>query len=158
MPLYYGLAYAAQVREFARRVCDVIGHGAHGTAVDLLVETCAQETHGGRLRDRHPLKHGVGLYQFDPIGFKHVQQNTHPRNREKVRGAFGVDIQTVKYEQLADDPLLSTIFARLFYYLIPHDLPATQLGRAQLWKQYYNTVKGKGTVAEYLKNAQVYVR
>lgn len=156
--MYYGLKDRREVRELARRVCDVIGHGAHNTAVDLLVETCAQETHGGQLADRHPLTHGVGLYQFDRIGFKHVQQNTHTRNREKVRQAFGIDIRAVEYEQLAFDPLLSTIFARLFYWLIPLDLPQTRLGRAQLWKQYYNSIKGRGTVAEYLKNAQVYAR
>ena len=29
-------------------------------------------------------------------------------------------------------------------------IPATRAGRAEMWKTHYNTVKGKGTIQEYI--------
>lgn len=154
--VYYGLARSGNVFECARAVCDVLGHGANGTAIFMLVETAAQETHGGRYRDPTPAGAGRGLCQVDEIAFVDVQQRTRERDRFAVRDAFGVDVLRAEHGWLDYSPLLSMIFCRLFYRLIPDEFPLTVEGRAEYWKRFYNTVAGKGTADEYIENARRY--
>ena len=154
--VYYGLAQAQQVYQFARAVCDVLGHGANATAIQMLVETAAQETHGGRYRDPSPDGAGRGLCQLDLIAFQDVQQRTRNKDVEAVREAFGIVLAQVDHDDLDYSPMLSMVFARLFYRLIPDVFPVTVEGRAAYWKEHYNTVLGKGTVDEYIHNAAKY--
>ena len=71
---FYGLARRSHLREIIVAVCDVLGHGAGGHAVDLLLETAAQETHCGQLRDSTPNGAGRGIFQIDPIAFNDICQ------------------------------------------------------------------------------------
>lgn len=45
---------------------------------------------------------------------------------------------------------------RLHYRRVPKPLPTTLNGQARQWKQYYNTAKGKGTVAHFIKIVEKY--
>lgn len=151
--MYYGLTNQQQALEMARQVCDVIGHGGNGTAVELLVETAAQETHLGAAKDLTIYGAGHGLCQFDHIGFVDVQQRTKRRLKAKVFDAFRVDIDKVMHRELEYAPLLSMIFCRLKYVLVPSAIPADLEGRAHYWKKYYNSSLGKGKPEEYVRNA-----
>lgn len=150
----YGITRSTQVLEMARAVCDVLGHGKNDKAVHLLVETAAQETWLGTFRDRHNHAMGVGLCQFDPIAFDDVKQRTSAAVVETVRRELGIDIKAIELRELAHSPLLSLLFCRLKYRLIPAPIPATLEGRAQYWKDHYNSALGKGTPEEYVRSAR----
>ena len=152
--LFYGLANQQEAVMIARRICDVIGGGANGTALELLIETAQQETKLGSYRDDYPYSHGVGLCQFDEIAFRDVQQRTNKHVREKVEKHFGVTLRLVQHRDLAYSPFLSLLWCRLFYLLRPEPIPATLKERAEYWKLHYNTVRGKGTTLEYIVSAK----
>ena len=154
MPIYYGLVDVRHVRDYAWSVCDLLGHSTSGFAVELLLETCAQETHLGTYRDAHPFSAGVGLYQFDPPGHKDVVTRASLNDVRAVEREYGFDLRQVQYTDLAFNPLFSTVFARIFYKLRPGAIPETREGRAAYWKRHYNTAAGKGTEREYLRNAE----
>lgn len=153
--LHYGLVSKFDAVATARKVCDVLGHGSTKKALAILIETAQQETQLGSIADRHPLKWGVGLCQFDKIAFDDVKQRTAKHKRDRIKRVFGLNIQEVKHESLAYSPLLSFIFCRLFYMLIEEPIPETVNGRAKYWKKYYNTVKGKGTTVKYVTNTKL---
>lgn len=153
----YGLVDPTHLRRIAVGVCDVLGHGKEATAVDFLLEICAQETHSGKLRDRHATAAGVGVCQIDPVGFRDVLARTdsYPEWVELYE-VFGIEKENLKYEMLAYSPLLALVICRLFLRLIPEPFPASVEGRAEYWKCHYNTKCGKGTPEEYLLNVKVH--
>lgn len=152
----YGLVRPEQASEFVHAVCDVLGHGSNGKAVQMLLETAAQETHLGRYRDPTANGAGRGLFQCDRIAFIDVQKRARQADVDAVRAAFGFDVRTLEHVQLDSSPLLAAVFCRLFYKLIPDLFPAHLPGRAAYWKRFYNTFDGKGTSEEYMRNAQRY--
>lgn len=153
----YGLARPEQSLEFARAVCDLLGHGASGLAITMLLETAAQETHLGQYRDPTPNGAGRGLFQCDKIAFIDVQRRARLNDINAVQQSFGFDIRAVQHAALDSSPLLAAVFARLFYKLIPDAFPADLPGRAAYWKRFYNTFDGRGTVDDYMLNAKRYL-
>ncbi|WP_445364909.1 hypothetical protein ACJJJB_00110 (plasmid) [Microbulbifer sp. ANSA001] len=155
----YGTTRPSQVLEMARDVCDVLGHGDNNNAVDILLETAAQESWLGEYKDRHAHKLGVGLTQFDQIGFDDVKARTSRKVIELIDQEFGVDISAVELRELAYSPLLSLIFCRLKYRLVPTVIPKALEERAHYWKRHYNTYhpNAKGTPEEYVNNARRFV-
>ena len=152
---YYGLVNQAHALDMAQVICDVLGHGANGRAVQLMLETAAQETRLGFYRDPTPYRAGTGLCQIDEIAFHDIVARTNPRSRNLIREAFGIELGRLKYQELEFNPFLSLLFCRLHYLLVPAAIPVTLEDRAHYWKKYYNTVAGKGTPEEYVENAQL---
>lgn len=155
----YGLVAPAQIKQFAQAVCKVLGAGEGNSAVYLLCETAAAETHYGTYRDPTPNGAGRGLYQCDEIAFKDVQMRVRQADVDLLKAAFDFDLRKAEWDDLNLSPLLATVFARLHYKLKPEPVPQTLLGRAGYWKKYYNTAAGKGTAEEYIarvKPFQVY--
>lgn len=152
--MFYGIVHRDQPQQYAQAVCDVLGHGESRRAVRMLLETCAQETHMGQFADASSYRNGVGLYQIDEIAYRDILQRAKDVDKFKIRDEFGVVLDDVQYRELAFSPLLATIFARVFYRLIPDVFPADVEGRARYWKKFFNTTAGKGTEAEYLLNAK----
>ena len=64
---------------------------------------------------------------------------------------------TVMHVDLIADPKLCFIFCRLHYLLRPEEIPLSLRGRAEYWKQFYNSMAGKGTVRHYMDNANAYL-
>lgn len=157
--VYYGLANQRHLRDTVVAVCAVLGYGGGGGfAVDLMMETAAQETRCGQYRDPTPNGAGRGLFQIDPIAFQDICQRARPSDVAMIFNTFGIDIKKVRHDALDHSPLLAAIFCRLFYKLIAEVIPSSTEGRAAYWKRYYNTVKGKGSAAEYVVNAERYAR
>lgn len=154
-PCFYGLVNPAQVREIVVAVCGVLGL-AGGFAVDMLIETAAQETHLGTYRDTTPYGAGRGLFQIDLIAFQDIQARTKPADAKLILDNFGFDIKKVSHNALDSSPLLAAIFCRLFYKLIPEVIPSSVGARAAYWKKYYNTTAGKGSADAYIKNSIIY--
>jgi hypothetical protein len=48
--------------------------------------------------------------------------------------------------------------ARLHYRRVSEPFPSTIKGLAYYWKDHYNTAKGKGTVEDFLKKWDKYVK
>lgn len=48
----YGYIDKKHILEKAEKICDCIGHGLYGTAVEMIVETAVAETGLGQITDR----------------------------------------------------------------------------------------------------------
>lgn len=152
----YGLVYPGQARDYVETVCDLLGNGVGGYAVDMLLETAAAETHTGLFRDPTPGGAGRGLFQCDRIAFEDVQVRAPRSDMDKVLVEFGIDVLSAEHRDLDFSPLLATIVCRLFYKRIPEAFPSSMTERANYWKRYYNTALGKGTPEQYIEKSQRY--
>lgn len=158
--MLYGLTNQKHAVDIARTCCNLftlpVGNpeARDYPALLLLLETAAQETRLGKFPDPNPFGAGIGLCQFDQIGFKDVVERTHPRVKMRVMAAIWVDMDKLQHRDLAFSPLLSFLFCRLFYLLRPGEIPTTIEGRADYWKQWYNTPLGKGHQREYIESAK----
>ena len=76
--------------------------------------------------------------------------------KDKILTDLGVDISLVEWEHLRYNPYLSLIFSRLLYRFVSEPIPLTIEERADYWKKFYNTEKGKGTPEHYLEMNRVY--
>lgn len=154
----YGTVNPKQVHDFALAVCDVVGHGANNSALELLKGTAAQETLSGTLKDPTVYGAGVGLCQCDRIAFDDVKARTPQKLKDSIFDAFGIRLDDVEHRELAFSPLLAMLWCRLHYRLIPEPIPSDVVGMANYWKKYYNTAAGRGTPEEFVKNFNLYVR
>ena len=149
--LHYGLVNEKEFYLIVDEIVEVLGNGKNESVADLLIETARAETMLGKAEDRTPLMYGVGIMQFDEIGFNDVKERS-AKHRDLIKNNLNIDINLVKFEWLAYNPFLSVLWARLKYKLIPEEVPSDIYARAKYWKRYYNTFKGKGTITHYLKN------
>lgn len=158
--MLYGLHERVIALTIARRVCDLIDtpvgyiQPKENFPLLLLLETAAQETHLGAMADPGPYGAGVGICQFDAIGFRDVVERTPPNLKARVHAAIGVSMDDVQHRDLAFSPVLSFLWCRLFYRLRPGVIPHSLADRAQYWKAWYNTSLGKGYPSEYVDNAK----
>lgn len=150
MNLYYGVTSLESLKAICQRVVDVLGGGDN--AVKLLLETCAAETLCGRYPDSTPERLGVSVGQVDQIALDDIQQEGEQRHFDLIAKEFGYNIKTIKLAYLAFDPLLAVIVMRLVYKRKPPAIPSTICGRAEYWKELYNTAAGKGDELHYFDN------
>lgn len=152
----YGIAKGINIKLIVLEVCQVLGNGSNNTAHLLLLETIAQETNMGTYADK-TIGAGMGLCQFDELPFKDVKDRTSISNKNKIYEHFGIDLDLVRWEDLRYNPLLSIIFCRLKYILVPSAIPSDLESRALYYKKYYNSYVGKATPEQYIKNAKRYL-
>ncbi|QPG06541.1 hypothetical protein IT774_05045 [Salinimonas marina] len=150
---YYGLVDENQAKTLSWRVCSALGHGVNQTAHHLVIETACAESQLGTYMDTTP-NNGFGLHQLDRIGIRDTIERTRRKDYDTVRNCFGISLERITPDQVANDPLVSTILCRLKYKLVPEEIPADLLSRAVYWKRYYNTAAGKGTTEHYLASAE----
>jgi len=151
--MFYGLTSRTHLYDMVDDVVACLGGGEN--AKKLLLETAAAETGLGEAVDTSWWT-GIGLMQFDKIGFDDVKQRTSPAVKDKVLHCFGIDIDRVEHTDLRWSPLLSLVFARLKYRLVPSAIPSTLEGRAAYWKKWYNSELGAGTPQHYIESAKKY--
>ena len=149
--LYYGLVSRSHLDDHIEKVVGVLGGGE--PAKRLLKETAASETDYGLAIDKS-WNVGVGIMQFDPIGFEDVKERISPHFKDIVQREFGVIVYRTDLSDLRHSPLLSVIFARLKYKLVPSAIPNSIQGRAHYWKRWYNSYAGAGTIEHYLDSAE----
>jgi len=147
--MYYGLINRNHLDDIAEAVCDSLGYGSNENANILLIETAGAETNMGNLKDPS-IYAGMGITQFDKMPFYDIKTRTRHSDKTKILFDFDIVIDLVEWEDLRYNPLLSLIFTRLKYKLIPDVIPATLELRADYWKKHYNTKAGKGTVEHYM--------
>lgn len=154
---YYGAESFQDVYDHAIAVCNVLGNGKRGYAKAMLMETACAETQCGTFPD-FTINNGFGITQHDHINVRDVIARTRDHNKLKVWDNFGFDIDRVKAPDLQDNPLLSFIFTRLNYILVPDIFPETVASRAEYWKTHHNTHKGKGTIEHYIQAVNTFQR
>lgn len=126
----------------------------------LLMGTAAQES---RFRYLKQLGSGpaLGLFQMEPATFRDLW------DRVVLRTSIGRDVQAFlvpgvdPLSQLVWNLHFSCAMCRLHYFVrdfvMPKD-PSSSLSLpsplvlGRIWKQHYNTEKGKGTVEEFIHN------
>lgn len=150
----YGFIDDETIIKQAKKICDCIGHGIHGTAMHMIIETAVTETGLGRIEDK-TIGAGMGLTQFDELPFKDILKR-NMKSRDKILKELGVDIGLVEWDDLRYNSYLALLFARLFYWLKGDPIPKTIEERAAYWKLHYNTRLGKGTVEHYLEMNRKY--
>lgn len=124
-----------------------------GDAVELLMGTCAQESHLGKYRRQMGGGPALGIFQMEPATFRDICENYlryKPALAGKVRAVAGVEC--FEAEDLVNNDKLAACFARVHYLRVKESIPGDLQGWARYWKKYYNTPLGKGTEAEFADN------
>lgn len=150
----YGFIDDETIVKQAKAICDCLGHGKYGNAVEMIIETAVVETGLGRIEDK-TIEAGMGLTQFDKLPFEDIKLRNIKR-REKIYKDLKVDIHLVEWDDLRYNSYLALLFTRMFYLLKGDPIPKTIEERAAYWKLHYNTKLGKGTVEHYLEMNRKY--
>jgi len=122
-------------------------------AVELLLGTAAQESDLGRYLRQVGGGPALGAFQVEPathrLIWKWVRRN-RPDLEERLRGARYSEGSAAALEW---DLRYSILMARILYLSIPSPLPAVDdvAAQARYWKVHYNTIHGRGTVAEFIR-------
>ena len=150
----YGFVDDETIVKQAKKICDCIGHGMHGTAMHMIIETAVTETGLGKIEDK-TIGAGMGLTQFDKLPFDDIKAR-NMRLKKKIYEDLKVDIHLIDWDDLRYNSFLALLFTRLFYLLKGDPIPKTIEERAAYWKLHYNTRLGKGTVEHYLEMNRKY--
>lgn len=140
----------------------------HPAAVNLLIGTAYHESLGGTYF-KQAGGPALGLYQIEPATHSDLWNNYLSYRSEScqrlIAGLAAFEIKMASDEgDEGDDDLLdralitsidySTAVCRLLYYRQrfdwpePEDVPAL----AEIWKQFYNTELGAGTVEQFIEH------
>jgi hypothetical protein len=127
-------------------------------AQELLLGTAAWES--GGFSALHQI-HGpaLGLYQMEPKTHDDIWRTflgTHADLSARVE-SFAVGARPL-LDQLVWNLAYATAMARIKYFRSPFSMPETvDLPHlAAIWKTYYNTAEGKGTVENWLRSYRIY--
>lgn len=148
----YGLISKQHLKDMVIDVVNNLGGDNH--VVNLLLETAQVESRSGTYPYNPFRNYGLGVMQFDKIAFDDIKARTRNDIKEKILNIYGLDINKLEYSYLRFSPLISVIFARLHYRLIPDKVPNTKELRAYYWYNFYNRAEHIGQeiqVKKYLK-------
>ena len=132
--------------------------GADPTSTrDLLRETAWTESYHGEYPGMHLNKADLGPFQINRVGLAGTKDvKSHPALLDKyrtIREKTGIDWPSVQHQDMTN-ALHGAIAARLVYGNKSAPIPATQAGRADYWKKYYNSSKGKGSASDYTERTR----
>jgi len=151
--------YQKQIREKIRAVLTYLDPEIpmSETAVELLMLTCAQETHLGRYLYQM-VGPARGIFQVEPNTekdmWKSLTQGGNKRTdlRNKISELM-FKTEGPGFTNMELNIAYQIVMARYYYYRIPAALPQNYpLDLAEYWKKYYNTYLGAGTVEEAFKS------
>lgn len=133
------------------------------SAINLLLGTCAQESHMGTYL--HQLGNGpaIGIFQMEPTTFNDIFENYLIYKTELckiIRAALKCkNLNVLKPIDMTWNLKLATIMCRIHYLRVPKKLPEANdlAGLANYWKKYYNTKLGKGTTDEFIINYRRFI-
>lgn len=129
-------------------------------AEDLVLGTACQESHCGEYIRQLGCKGqtgAFGIYQMELATARDIYDNYlryHPETYKIVEELRGPAMTIT--DALVLNLAYATAMCRIHYRRVKPAIPYTTDGQAEYWKKYYNTIKGKGTVNEYLTNYEKY--
>jgi hypothetical protein len=95
-----------------------------------------------------------GIWQVDKIGLEDTQDlNSHPNldwRHHNIYSLTGIRWKDVCCDDLCY-PVLCALAARMYLLNIPEEFPQTLQGRAEYWKNNYNSSEGKGTIDHFIR-------
>lgn len=127
-------------------------------AVNLILGTIAQESAYGKYSKQLGNGPALGICQMEPATFKDICINYlkyHPEIEAKIKEVAHVNL--LLPDDLVSNDRLAVSMCRVHYLRVKEQMPVTIEGYAAYWKKYYNTVKGKGTEAEFIRNYHLWV-
>jgi len=129
------------------------------SAVNLLLGTAAQESHFGTYitQIRGP---AVGVFQMEPNTEHDIWDNYLSFRNSKMDKLHSIaGVTGPGGFHLWGNLIYQIMMTRYHYQRQTEPLPEASdiQGLAQYWKQYYNTLLGKGTVEEFVRNYKHYV-
>lgn len=128
-------------------------------AVNLLLGTCAQESAMGKYIAQYPTPIAKGIFQMENATHEDIwdnyliyRQDTYSAVASYCRSSAG------NPEAMIYDLRYAAVMCRIHYKRVPAALPDKDdvLGMAEYWKRHYNTVKGAGSVDEFIENYHRY--
>jgi hypothetical protein len=122
------------------------------SAVELLMLTCAQESHLGTYIKQVGSGPARGIFQMEPNTERDLYANFL-----KLKPGLLAKIHAVTYDCSTPDDSLGNLtyqiaMARVHYFRSPRPIPADLYGWAAEWKRHYNTPLGAGTEDEAINN------
>ena len=127
-------------------------------AANLVLGTIATESSYGRYRRQLGNGPALGIAQMEPATFNDIINNFLIYHRDignRVLNCAGVS--EFNPADLIENDRLAIAMCRMQYYRRPVRLPYRIPDLAAMWKKYYNTPLGAGTVEEFLANYERYV-
>ena len=127
-------------------------------ATELILGVIAQESSFGRYRRQLGNGPALGIVQMEPATFQDIINNFLVYHRDlgdKILKCAGLD--HFDPEDLVNNDRLAIAMCRMQFWRGPTRIPSDLQGQAELWKKYYNTPLGAGTVKEYINNYHRYV-
>jgi len=129
------------------------------SAVNLLLGTAAQESHLGKYL--HQINGpALGIYQMEPDTHKDIHNNFLVYKSDLNKKILNLSFPAFSMKKnLIGNLYYATAMARIHYYRVPEKLPKADdiEGLANYWKRYYNTIRGQGTIKEFIKNFEKYI-
>lgn len=135
-------------------------------AVNLVLETIAQESALGTYLKQLGTGPAKGISQMEPFTHKDYWLNYIRFKPELVKYLLSITSTRVEIKgvtmpsanELVWNLKYAIAMCRVFYRRKPGVIPTTVEGRAAYWKKHYNTHLGAGTIEEYIKNEQKYLK
>lgn len=154
------MLHPKQFRELViRPVIDAMGMGGEA-AEQLLLGTALVES------DLEWLKQmgggpALGVYQMEPATHDDIWLNwlVHSPGISIKMVPFRTGYNEAHAPDMVGNLYYATAMCRLHYYRRPEPLPAAGDldGLAAYWKQWYNTPRGKGRPADFVKRAKLWL-
>jgi hypothetical protein len=125
----------------------------------LVLGTAAQESHLSYLHQIGMKEGGCGIYQMERVTYdSHISWLKQKPDFWRLVQSFQINY-LYGYTQMGGNLYYATVMARVHYWRVSEQLPTADdvLGLGRYWKQYYNTLKGGGTVEEFVRNYQLLI-
>lgn len=123
-------------------------------AVKMLLGTAATESLLGKYIHQVGGP-ACGIYQMEPATARDIMDNFLKYKPELMDKVSKLYIHELSLEDnLTMNLAFATAMCRIHYYRVKASIPSTFEKRAEYWKQYYNTIRGKGSVNDYLTKAK----
>ena len=121
-------------------------------AVNLLLGTAFHESLGGTYikQIQGP---ALGIYQMEPATHDSLWDNYINYGEHRVSAIHGFT-RHGNHGQLIYDLNYATAMARIAYYSesFPWCAPDDVMGLGEIWKEYYNTPLGAGTIEQFMEH------
>lgn len=132
-------------------------------ARNLLIGTCLQESLNGQY-SRQIGGPALGIYQMEPNTHRDIWENFliyRPKYSRIIKQMIPNDqVSTIpNNDHLIYNPIYATQLCRIHYFRVKEPLPDTNNVQklANYWKKYYNTMKGKGKVSEFIEKFETFL-
>ncbi len=134
--------------------------GLHSAeAEELLVATALHESAGLRWLAQRGGGPAKGVFQIEPATHDDIWESfLRFRPRLAANVAALAAPRPSRHDQLATNLAYGCAMARVHYLRVPEPLPAADdlHGLAAYWKAHYNTARGAGTVAAFIRDYRRY--